>query len=442
MAEAQAAAAIPASVNVGDTLDIRVPLLTNSCSNFTAIRAVVRVVGTRGVWLDDVGNPAAGLTTSDFQSLSTRFDNQIYAVNTDWFGQPSDFDGNARAVIVVTKEVNKQENVLGFVAAADMFPRATCESSDFGEIYYGRSADPSGTFGDEYSVENTRLDAVQLIGHEFTHIIQFGRRIQDPADPEVQTVWELEGQAVLAEEINGHAATGRTGGQNYGFGVAYCGLSSQADPCDIPHYADAFIDLAIYFGLSIDDNNTPFRIQNAPEQCSWLGRRTQENNTGPCLSGREVYGTPWSFLRWLTDNFGASTPGGGQALHRALVDDNSSGFQTIANVTGTPQINLLLAQWAATLWLDDRETGMQDRLTMSSWNLRSVFQATFSGVPSGLQPRERSFSAFNDAVSVRGGSSAYYTIGGANRPATFIGFRRQDGSQLPNGMQVWVVRTR
>jgi hypothetical protein len=369
--------------------------------------------------------------------LSDRFDDQVWATDVAWFGQPTDYDGNSRVVIVVTKEVNREDGVLGFVAAADLAPRSMCPSSDFGEIYYGRAADPAGVHGEEYTVEEAQSDAVSLISHEFTHIIQFGRRLENPDALAFQTSWELEGQAVLAEEVNGHAASGRSGGQDYGFEVAFSGASQNAEPSDIAWYVGAFIDLAIFYGLNIDDNDQIFKTANAPEQCSWLGRRS-ENNDGPCLSGREVYGTSWSFLRWVTDHFAATTPGGAQGVNRAFIDGTVGGFANIVDVTATP-IHQMLAQWSAALWLDGREIGMENRLTMPSWDLFDIFAGLIQ--QAHLQPRSRGFGAFTDNVSVRGGSTAYFTISGT-RPATYVRFRRQGGAQLPNGMQVWVVRTR
>lgn len=443
---AQAAVSIPNNVQVGDTVQIKVPDRNNLCSGFTQIRTVLRVIGQHGVWLDDVANPAGGLTTSHIQALSDRFDNQIYAVDVDWFGQPTDLDGNSRIAIVITKELNSQQGLLGFVSGPDLAPPSQCASSNSGEVFYGRAADPAGQFGEAYTVDEARLDAVQLIAHELTHIIQLGRRIQNPQSIAFPTSWELEGQATLAEEINGHAATGRAGGQNYGLDVAWTGFSPNlpAIPSDIAYYADLFIDLAIYYGLNFTDQEV-FRTTDAPEQCSWLALR-REGNDGPCLSGREVYGTAWSFLRWLTDHFGGPTPSGAQNLHRALINDSGAGgagFATIVRVAGAP-INTLLAQWAAMLYLDDRVSGLEPRLTMTSWNLFNAFQvvAGTQRQPLSLQPRARGFIGFTDNLSVRGGSSAYYTISGANRPPTYIRFRQPNGSQLPAGMQVWVVRTR
>ncbi len=57
-----------------------------------------------------------------------------------------------------------------------------------------------------------------------------------------------------------------------------------------------------------------------------------------------------------------------------------------------------------------------------------------------LGPRERRFAPFTDAVSVRGGSTAYFRISGAGRAGTAIRVRDASGAPLPAHMRVWVVR--
>lgn len=435
-----AAQSLPAGIKAGDTVTVRVPTLGNICNDYTEIRTVVRTLGERGIWLDDVANPPNGLTQTDFDMLSDVFDNRIWTTNVAWFGEPSDLDSNGRVAIVTTKEVNKAENTLGFVVSSDLLERTTCASSNIGEFYYARAADPTGQHGGEYTVEDAREDAVQLIGHEFTHIIQFSRRIFNPSATAFQTAWELEGQAVFAEEVNGHAATGRSSHQNYGFDVAFTGASDNAIPSEIAWYVAGFTDLALYYGFNVDGSGNRFRTQGAPEQCSWLARSgTTGGSVGPCVRGREVYGTPWSFFRWMTDHIGATYPGGPQAMHRDFIGDDVSGFATIEKVTGEP-IRLLLAQWAATLYLDDRMGGLEERLTLPSWDLVDIFEEHLVE-EARLLPRVRSFAGIDDVVRVRGGSTAYFRVSATGRPETHIRVRRQDGARLTDTpLQVWVVR--
>ncbi len=56
------------------------------------------------------------------------------------------------------------------------------------------------------------------------------------------------------------------------------------------------------------------------------------------------------------------------------------------------------------------------------------------------QPRERGFASFNDAVKVRGASTACFRISGAGRPATAIRASDVGGANLPGTMRLWILR--
>lgn len=413
---------------VGDTLTIKYPDVTqaNFCSaNFTNVKGIVRHVSQRGVFLEDVGNPSGGFTSSDLQQIGTMLDQYIYATDVAYFGQPLDQDANGRIVIFITKEVNKQDGILGFVVSTDFNP--TCASWNAAEIYYGRAPDPQGEHGASYSVEDARRDMPPLIAHELAHIIQFSRAQVNPA------IWTMESQGTLAEEVVGHTVTGRQPGQNYDFNVAFSGCISGTS--GIRWYCDGFFDLATYYGW---DGSRGARIPGAPEECSWLGRE-RDGNDGPCPPTRMVY-TGWGFLRWLSDQFGPGI-GGEQLFHRRLVDATSSGFAAISGALGVP-IDTLLAQYAASLYIDDRFAGMPDRLQLLSWDLRSVegLLASPQNYPAArLEPVETGFTNFVRTFAVRGGSSAYFLVKG-QRSATAIRATSPSGAALPANMQMWVVR--
>jgi hypothetical protein len=417
-------AAIPATAAVGDAFDLKVPNLnaSNLCQTTIPVRAVVRKVGARGIWLEDVANPAGGFTAADYQELSDVFDNHIYATDTRYFGDPTDQDGNSRILILVTKEVNKSEGVLGFVFNGDLFSPAQCSGTNQAEIYYAIAPDPSGTVGQVMSLEDARTDAPSLIAHEFAHILQYGVRLTSPTTTAFQTIWEAEGQATFAEEVVGHAVTGRQPGQNYGIDVAF-------PDSEFPWYQGAFVDLAVYYGFRSQTERGP----GTPEECTWLASPSAANPQ-PCLGARNPYGVSWSFLRYLTDQFGPGFAGGEAGFHRRLVDDASLGFATMEAVTGQTR-DVLLARWAASLYVDDLVANPQLRFT--SWNMQNIFGSL---IPTArLTPRELAFGTSNTAVSVRGGSSAYFRVSGAGRPATAVKARSAGGA-LPATGQMWVVR--
>ena len=428
---------VAGTVQVGDTVPISFPDIStnNFCSTSIPITTVVRAVGTKGIWLEDVDDPTGGYTADDFQSLSDEFDNDIYASDVAYFGAPTDLDGNGRVVIVTTKEVNNSKNVLGFVVSTDLAPTSECAASNEGEFYYGRAPDPDGLYESPspYKLDDARKDAQLLIAHEFTHVIQFGRRLTYPGAQLFQSVWEAEGQATLAQEVVGNDINGRTTGQNYGAEVAL-NISGESE---VNWYLPGFTDLAIYYGFQSQTE----RSTAAPEQCSWLDL-AQNGNDGPCIRGREVYGVPWLFLRWLSDQFGSSVAGGEAGVQKALIDNTRSGYENVENVTGV-QIDTLLAQWAATLYTDDFWSPLPNpnpRLSYASWNLHDIYSRLTA--TARLTPHERSFGGFSDVVGVRGGSTAYFTISGSSAPATAIKLRDVTGQPIAPGgpMQLWIVR--
>jgi hypothetical protein len=430
----EVAAGVPSGAVVGDTVNVKVPDGGNACQGFTQIRAVVRRVGEHGLWVEDVANPAGGFTDAHYQALGSQFDSVIMATNIDYFGQPTDFDDNGVVVIVVTKEVNRQQRPntrpLGMMNPNDFIP-AECPASNNGEYFYNIAPDPNGVEGRPYSLENALRDMPFILAHEMTHVIQFGRRMTTPGATLWPSIWELEGQATLAEEVVGHAVTGNRPGQNYGFDVAW--NVGQQTPVD--WYRNAFTDMALYFGFE----SPTASVAGAPEQCGWL---SHENSgpIGPCIGRPLFYGVAWSFLRWLSDHHGASFPGGEQGLHKALITDgNRSGFATIRGVVGE-EIDVLLAQWAAMLYLDDRLPGADTRLTLPSWNLADIASRLVE--PARLTPRDRGFTPFSDGVSVRAASTAYFRVQGTAHPAAAISVTGTQGGALPSHMRVWVVRIR
>jgi hypothetical protein len=427
-----AAARVPsvgAGAKVGDVINMKVPTRPNTCTMSTPITVTVKMIGARGIFVEDNANPTGGFTSADYQTLSDRFDSQIYATDVAYFGTPTDFDVNSRVVIVITKEVNKvTPGILGQVIPFDLADQSECPASNEGEYFYGRAPDPNGTVAQAYTVANALLDAPIIIAHEFTHVIQIGRRITYEAATDIQSTWELEGQATFAEEVNGFEATGRAPGQNLGFAVMW--NDPKLTPID--WFKDALFDLIFYYGAQ----SSTSRVPNAPEQCSWLAQ-PQQGNDGPCIGGRDVYGVPYFLLRFLSDQFGPTFPGGEKGLHKRLIDNAFSGYATLTDVTGA-SIDVLLARWAAALYVDDRAPGMDPKLTFTSWNLTNIESGLVTAAH--LLPRDRPFGAFADQVAVRGGSTAYFLVSGSGRTATGIRMRDLTDGPLPAIMRLWVVR--
>lgn len=421
-------AAVP-PVSVGDVIPMGVEVLGSEdlCNDFTPVNAEVRTIGTRGIWLEDQANPAGGYSQADFDALSNRLDTQILQVDVDFFGEPTDIDGNGRVVILITQEVNKAEGTLGFVFAGDLFSQLDCPSSDEGEVYYGRTPDPSGTVtpSGPYTLAEALVDAPRLMVHEIAHIIQ-NRRLFTGAFP--MAVWMSEGQARIAEEQLGHRVEGRSAGQNLGADVLFnlAGTDEQA------WYLPALTELANYFGFGVDPMDEVIRIQGAPQECGWLGRES----SAPCI-GSLVNGVAWSLIRWADDHFSGSFPGGSPGFQQALIDNASVGFANLEGRTGQ-SIETMLAQWAATLYVDDRVAGLAEKLTFPSWNLFDVDQTVIE--QARLMPTGRGFADFQSALTVAAASSGYFRLSGGPRQNTAVRFRGSADEVLLTTMQLWIVR--
>jgi hypothetical protein len=443
LAAAAPAQTVSANVRQGDTVRVKVPDIgsSNFCQNGIDVTTVVRKVGTSSVWLEDVANPGGGFSDAQFQILASDFDETILPEISGYFGEPTDIDGNGRVVIVISQEVNRISQALGFVVTSDFFP-AQCPASNGGEFYYARAPDPAGAVigpegeGRPYSVEDALADAPVLLSHETTHIIQFGRRIFLEDVNFLQTVWELEGQATLAEEITGFRVLGLAPRMNLGFDVAFNSPPQVAEDW----FLAGFVDLAVYYGFRSGTE----RSTGAPEGCGWLSRDT----AGACriTSGGQLedytrlpYGVSWSFLRWISDHYHHRFPGGERELHRRLVEHPNRGFQTLQEVVGEP-VPPMLARWAASLYVDGRlPSGVGDPLLrFPSWDLRGIEDRLVE--PAHLRARPAGFSSFNLPMTVAAGSSAYVVISGGSRPAHSVRARSESGGFLPDHMQLWMVR--
>jgi hypothetical protein len=397
---------IDSTVAVGTSLSFRVPTLGGSCSDFTTVTATVKAVGTRGIFLDDNANAVQGYTDADYQALSDSLDSFIFDVDTAYFGAPTDLDRNGRIVVLITQQLNQDAPlVLGFVTTADLFSPSQCAAGNGAEVFYGKA--PATNYTRDEGLE----DAPKVIAHELTHIIQFGRRLIVNQSPSFMAAFMSEGQAALAEEVVGHAALGNTGGQNYGGGIA----RDLGDTDPVNWYEFPFID--------------------APHACSWL-----TVNPAPCLGRALWYGVTWSLLRWVNDHFGPTFPGGEEAIQQALVNNDISGLENLEDVIGE-QIETFLAEWAASLYLDDRGVvGLPTRIGFPSWNLVDIYEGGAFPPSARFEPIQLSFADFDRDVEVRSASTAYFVLSGAVAEPTAVRIRNQIDQFLSPTIQVFLVR--
>jgi hypothetical protein len=427
-----------AQVSVGDVLSLKVLTGGSVCGSSTTISGKVKAIGTAGIWVTDVANPPQDtITDAVIQAYSDTFDTKIYAGDTTYFGVPSDIDGNGRVIVVLTWQVNKAPpgNVAGFVSSGDLLAPGACPPSNQGEYFYGAVPDPSNVAGTGLRTKaNVLYQMPSLIAHEFTHNIQVSRRIIIAGSNTTMNSWEAEGQAMLAQEVVGHKVLGNLTGQNYGSTPLFNGQA---------WYLQAFNQLAEYFGG--DFNNRPVKIANAPEQCTLFGSGLA-GGQGPC-AGDSFYGASWSFQRYISDRFGPTYTGGEIKMNHDIISKNPTlaGRANWEAMLGVG-FDSLFAQWGAMLALDDQVGGLTAVQTLPSWNLPSTTNLLVVnfGAAFALAPTNRSFTAFSDNHTIRGGGTSFTKLSQAGaRPALAVKVRDQSGNALGAGMkaQLWVTRT-
>ncbi len=403
----------------GEMVELLVP--GPGCQDSTPVEAEVRAVSEHAVILGDVENPEDGYTEANVDSMAALFDDYARPTVVEHLGEPTDLDDNGRTVFLVSKAVNETRGVPGgFVRFGDLRPSPRCTANG-GEYVYFSAPDPEGAHGRAWTAQEALALHRRTLSHEFAHVVQLGHRIRNGIDP--MPLWMGEGQALLAEELTGHAVTGREARQNYGPEDAFI------EPGGTRWYASKFPSLDEYLS---DDDGTPHR-------CTWLAQ-VQPFPEDPCERAPSA-GMGWSFLRWVTDQFGPDMEGGPAGLQRALVDNDVIGLANVADVTGVPAAELV-ARWAAVLYLDDRPAAT-DELRFPSWDLRAILSdpsAPWGSDGMDFRPPERTFGEFEETVEVRPASSAYFLLSGDGRPATAVQVRSETGGEAPDHLQVWVVR--
>jgi len=109
-------------------------------------------------------------------------------------------------------------------------------------------------------------------------------------------------------------------------------------------------------------------------------------------------------------------------------------------LAGTVELDDLLAQWAATLYMDDRP-GAVAPLTMPSWDLLSVERGLLE--TAWLHPTSYGFINFSEDVTIRDPSTAYFLVGSSGSPQSYtLRVSSSAGGDMSSALQVWLVRTR
>jgi hypothetical protein len=405
----------PPVVGAKRTFDV---CATTTCDSFVPSLATAKVVGQRvAIFVDD--DAPAGYTQTDLDNVGQLFDSHLYPIDTTAFGRESDLDNNGVVIVLLTQRVNELSPdcqttgsvILGYFFGLDLLPSQS--HSNDGEIFYG--AVP-GTVSPGCTI--SRADAIQSLPgvfiHEFQHMISFNQHVLVRGSGTAEDTWLNEGLSHFAEEL---------GGENVPDNFCMPAFPS----CESQFNGDNITNAYRY----LDSLELKFLIE--------------PGSSSGTLAER---GANWLFVRWLADHFAATEPQGTE-LTQKLVQTSLTGSANVAAATGE-DFSTLVSQWQLANYLTDLPgfTPSTDRLTYTTLNLRSIFQANFgNGIfqkPYPLTPDETSDATYQHSGVLRAGSGKHVLI---TRPAGSgeIGFILTSGgnsSPIPSSVKPRIALAR
>jgi hypothetical protein len=344
-------------------------------------------VSDRAILVADIQNPS-GFSSADFQAFGAAFDTLVYPVATRHFGEPSDIDGNGRTVIFFTRAVNQLNEAgsgtftAGLFWAGDLFPATAtqrleaCPAGNHGEMFYMAVPDAAGAVGPQVSVQWLRDRVVQVMAHEYQHLLNAARRLHVNSAPVFERTWLNEGLSHIAEELVFFEASGLPRGGSITNGLL------QSTPGAA---------LAYYLYMNTNHHNMSRYLAN-PQVASLWG-----------ADGFSTRGATWSFLRYAADRTGA----GDEAIFLALLNSASAGIENLDQALGGAAL-VWMQDWAVALFAGDYVAGIDPAFTQPSWNFRDIHRIPGGGYP--LVPISLA-SGETTSVHLLPGGSAYLLFG-------------------------------
>lgn len=413
---------------VGELVTLRVPDISTSeaCTKYSEVRARTVYNGQRVIMVEDIASPLAGTLNSTYATLGAEFDNVMFKLVGDYFGNPLAVHasgGVSKIVMLFSHKVNAA-GPAAFVISCDFYPRTQLASSNENPIFYAyvptvaSSNFSSGTIGLwQHVIRGTMV-------HELKHIASLAEKISRGGTDSEES-WLEEGTAMIASELWSRTIFGNTwrGEAKYAQTI-YCEIRPTFSECQGKPYG--VIDHMLYL------SDFYFRINEASPLRWWSDG---------------LYGSGWSFARWAADHY-ASTE---QAFFKSITQATDvSGLANLSRATGRP-VQELITDWimATKMELEKRVAPPNSKWHIPSWDIREIY-ASLNADISGIIPNSGNpvktfnvdYSGFrtNDLV-VQGGTAAFYEIApGGGAQSVLLKVWPTIGSSLPSTLQTVLVR--
>lgn len=322
----------------------------------------VVAISEHAIVVADPANPSGGFTTEEYQDLARTFDQVIYPVLTEYFGEPADIDQNERIIIYYTRAVNEMTPagsagyVGGFFHTRDLFPKKTgnglsgCPTSNEAEMFYLMVPDPSGTInGNRRSKDLVRQATLGTIAHEFQHLINASRRLFINKAPDFESPWLNEALSHIAEELVFYRTSGLAPREN---------ITAQR----------------IFSSTSRLDAFQAYQTFNFG-RLDWFFKFTESHSAYSDSTKLGDRGAGWHYLRYVADRLDADE----HDLWFRLVNSKATGLDNLRQAIGQDPLPLY-RDWAVTAFTDDLVANLAPIYRQPSWNHYSVMPS-FNYIP-------------------------------------------------------------
>ncbi|HEX6039240.1 MAG TPA: hypothetical protein VFZ20_14410, partial [Longimicrobium sp.] len=335
--------------------------VAQECSGALDLRTGrVRSVGASVIIVSDTANPAGGFTTAQYDSIALEFDSIAYPAITSSFGTPSDIDGNGRVVLFFTRAMNElsppASSTVEYASfrSRDVFPAATCERSNVGEIIYMLTPDPTGAVNSNVrTVSLVRGNTSRSAGHELQHLVNASRRVHVHGTTTLEEAWLDEGLSGIAEELMFYRTSfGLAPRQNITLANLTQGVAASRRVAAFNTYQNGHFT-RIRAWLQRPDTTAAFKDNVT------LGQR----------------GALWAFLRYASDRVNGTE----SAFWYSLANTTLTGRANLQAATGADP-DAWLRDFTAGIYADDAVAGLATEYQQPSWNYRSLF-AQLGGQP-------------------------------------------------------------
>lgn len=309
------------SADLPDKLPLRINEgAVGECSEISTPLATAILLGQNdalAIYQDSAQNadPDQEITASQAQTILDYYAAYGRATITDYFPGMPDIDGNGKIILYASfSQPLEGAATAAYVWGGDLYSAADCVSSNEREITY---------FNNELiralESDTPFLQALEASVHEAKHIVSFWHGIRRGFD--FQPLWLEEGTAEVAGNMSSRRAWAAVGGPQ-----PHDRITAQ-DFRDTGFSGDQLRPEA--FGVVVRMQRAQGYLSSQPN-----GLVVTPNGAGDRHS---VYGSGWTFLRWLGDRYGqaASGPYADADLFASQVDSlTASGPAGLEAITG------------------------------------------------------------------------------------------------------------